>query len=230
MLYLKPTNTGLSFNEWQDAIHDVPDCTVIKSPFEDNLSITDTEYLRLELWYRKYAYVGLEGFEYCGTAGWLPEKTELPYPLKGKRGTGDWQNPEVIIIIEKIESHLRTDNVPLWNDIPRYRRLRPCSGNKLDRAKLIGLLQCRSDRFSRQDEKSIIKAYVTSWQKPFWSLCSPEVAFRDEMDYFPKETKVLFIGSTGAMKEIWDSIKQDKLYHVTGSDWDRAKRRLRSLT
>ena len=222
MLLLKPENTGLTFHEWQDAIHDVPDGSTIGSPFHDPLlSIADQEYLRLELWYRG-GYL---------TGGTDLLKTELPKVLEDKRGIGNWQNPKVILVFEKIKTHLKKAS-PLWFAIPRYRRLRPMSNSIEERTKLIGLLQAasseRENKFLSRNEKELLNCYITTFEKPWlYKLLTSTDAFVEELSYFRQRIPAIFIGRNEIMNKIWHLVGQTGLYHIP--TFESAKNSLRRI-
>ena len=74
-----------------------------------------TDELKCDLEDDKYLYVK-----------WLTKLNKAPQIIKDARGIGAWDNPEVVIVVPEIQSHIKTEyGHAYWWELGSYRRLRP---------------------------------------------------------------------------------------------------------
>lgn len=62
---------------------------------------------------------------------WLQRIKESPQIVKDGRGIGQWDKPQVVIVVPEIQSHIKIEyGHTWWYELPAYRRLRPFMENK----------------------------------------------------------------------------------------------------
>lgn len=110
----------MTFNAWQDVLHDAPDGTEIRDFHRDDFDDADKFYLDMELTTRN-GKKPITGF------------------ISQLRGVGNWIDPKVVLVDLEVTSPLGM-NSPKWETLKVYRRLRPYCRVSI-RPKIQALLQ-----------------------------------------------------------------------------------------
>ena len=176
MIKILNEGRGLSFHDWIDVYLQVPEECVIGN-YEKDLGWANEPECNLVKPYESYWMRWLQSYRGKLThtsVNWHREvePPKIPQVIKEARGIGAWWNPKYIIICDSVSSTSRLGQKckwggkpeeveyghPYWNDIPRFRRLRPFMENK---RQLKFFFQLFSSCPSITPENS----YITSFQK-----------------------------------------------------------------
>ena len=208
MIKIVNEGRGLSFHDWIDVYLQVPEECVI-GRYEKDLGWRNEPQTNLIPPYESYWMQWLQSYrgkwsntQEPGVSG--IETQKIPEVVKDGRGIGAWWNPRFIIICDSVSSTSRLGQKckwggkpeeveyghPYWNDIPRFRRLRPFMENK---RQLKFFFQLFSSCPSVTPENSYITAYNKLWcpsEKHSLDLFNCEV-----LPLLRPDTKIIILAS-----------------------------------
>lgn len=177
MLTIRNVPCGLSFKDWQDVYHTVPDGSEIGSHLRDGLTEEDERYLDLEAVTR-----GVETQLQCGVKLWNEPMSKL---VKQSRGVGNWQEPKIAVVCLEVASKCG-EGSPLWDGLFKHHRLRPFSNTPKSRKFITKLIE--------HSKLKCTEVYLTSAKKD-WLTESESIACLDTEIKFIRAQKVIALGS-----------------------------------
>lgn len=197
--------TGATFEDWQDLFHESltdPVPIAVGNYRRDGLEEEDEYYLDLEA--QKC------GLVFFPVGGAIDPDFQPPSPhLIQARGVGNWRDPDVIVICEKVESPCKSGGrSPKWDAFPNYRRLRPFSGSSRSRKFLYKLLSHAGVNRG--------KVYVTAAYKGWLDPAHSGICLKEEMMGFLTKGvhKVIALGPEAAQEyQRWVHLSCPILYH-----------------
>lgn len=148
---------GLTFEDWQDVYHEVPEGSEIGSHTRDMLdSERDCYYLDLEAMTR-----GLL-MNPAGAITMFPDSA-VHKDIALARGIGNWRSAKIVLLVKTVDAPGRLgDGSPLWELIPAYKRLRPFSFGRKGRTFLWRLMGHSGLKVDDIYITSVLKPWCTS--------------------------------------------------------------------
>lgn len=181
MIRIANHGCGLTFEDWIDALLQVPEGSEVGNPFLDIDDQHKEYWLRYLIAYRQQP----------------KDMGPITHVIKESRGIGAWYNPEYVVVTEKLaipmrlggKDHGSAQGHPYWDVLPRYQRLRPFMESK-KALKFFFLLPGLSPHNTWVTVRE--KVWTPSWRHSF-DLFLSELK---ELDRENKVKKIILLGDS----------------------------------
>jgi len=152
MLKIVPIPAGLTFNDWQDVLHEATPEDTLPDYRRDDLREEEIHYLDIE-----FVMHGVKPLV-CSAVRQLWPDEPIPRLVRHARGVGNWKKPKVAIITHHVDCNC-SEASPKWGAFRAYARLRPFSTNEKSRKFLYKL--CEAAGLAPED--IYLTAAVKDW-------------------------------------------------------------------